>query len=208
MPDSIQKGLLIGTRFDIVAKVPPRTTTAEANAMLKNLLIERFGLVYHMEKKDFDGYKLTVANGGPKLKPAAPPDGPQWIRPSGTRQPLDDQGFPAFQPGYPNISGGLIVRGVVHMAGRMVTTQDLLVMLGGQLGGARLEDETGLTDKYDLKLEFASQRPRGLPADAAPDPAPDIFSALEQQLGLRLEKIKVPADVVVIDHLNQQPTDN
>ncbi len=107
--------------------------------------------------------------------------------------------------------------GVVHLAARTVTTEDLLLKLQFWLGvDSRLEDKTGLTEKYDLKLEFAEQLPRGSaaevanggPTDAISDPAPDLFVALEKQLGLKLEKIRVPVDVVVIDRLNQQPTDN
>jgi uncharacterized protein (TIGR03435 family) len=184
--------------------------------MLKNLLVERFGLVYHSEKRDFDGYRLTVAKGGPKLKPAAPTDGPQRILPLGTRQPLDEEGFPIFQPGYPNLVGAGR-DGVIHFAGRMVTTEDLLIDLGFQLGVGilEIEDKTGLTGKYDLKLEYFDPRGRGTaaaadgaPIDSIGEPAPDVFEALEKQLGLKLAKIKVPIDVVVIDHLNQQPTDN
>jgi uncharacterized protein (TIGR03435 family) len=219
-PDSIQDWLVktrfLGTKYDIVATVPPGATKEDANEMLKNLLVDRFGLVYRMETRDFDGYRLTVAKGGPKLKPAAPADGPQRVLPLGTRQPLDDRGFPIFQPGYPNILAGMH-DAVAHLAGRMATTEDLLLTLQFWLGvDSRLEDKTGLTEKYDLKLEFADQRPggpaaavaNGAPIDAIGDPAPDLFVALEKQLGLKLEKIKVPIDVVVIDRLNQQPTDN
>jgi uncharacterized protein (TIGR03435 family) len=219
-PDSIQEWLVknsfIGTKYDIVATVPPGATKEDAKEMLKNLLADRFGFVYHMQTRDLDGYRLTVAKGGPKLKMAASADGPQRVLPRGTRQPFDDQGFPIFQPGYPNILSGMHDR-VVHLAGRMVTTEDLLLTLQFWLGASVLgiEDKTGLTGKYDLKLEFADQRPQrlgpaanGAPADAAGDPAPDLFEALEKQLGLKLEKIKVPIDVVVIERLNQQPTDN
>jgi uncharacterized protein (TIGR03435 family) len=204
-----------GTKYDIVAKVPPGATKEETNEMLKNLLIERFGLVYHMEKREFAGYRVTVAKGVPQLSPAAAADGPLRTRPPGTCQPIDERGFPIFQPGYPNLSGGAVVRGVVHIAGRMVTTDDLAALLQGQLQVARVENATGLSDKFDFKLEYADQRFPGLvagangaPAAAASDPAPDLFTALEKQLGLRLEKVTVPADAVVIERLNQQPTDN
>jgi uncharacterized protein (TIGR03435 family) len=214
-PDSIEKWLrantLTGAHYDIVAKVPSGTTKAETNEMLKNLLIDRFGLSYHMEKRELDGYRMTIAKGGPKLKPAAPADGPQWIRPYGMRQPSDDEGFPTLQPGYPSITY-LSQGGVVRLAGRMVTTEDLLQTLRIQLGGpSRLLDQTGLTDKYDLRLEFANRvgpGTGGAPADAASEPAADLFTALEKQLGLKLEPVKVTIDAVVIDHLNEQPSDN
>ena len=217
-PASIQEWLAKSNplRYDIAATVPPGATREGGREMLKNLLIERFGLAYHMQKRDFDGYRLTVAKGRPKLTPAAPADGPLRVLPPGTRQPLDDQGLPIFQPGYPNL-GGVGQLGVTHFAARMATTEDLLIMLGGQLGVniLQLEDKTGLTEKYDFKFEYANPRMRGpaaptddSPLDAIADPAPDLFTALEKQLGLKLEKIKVSTDVVVIDHFNEEPLDN
>jgi uncharacterized protein (TIGR03435 family) len=213
-PDLIQEWLdKRSPRYDIEATVPSGATRKDAEEMLKNLLIERFGLAYHTQKRDFDGYRLTVAKGGPKLQPAAPPDGPQRVLPLGTRQPLDDQGFPIYQPGYPQLGGGGRL-GVVHFAARTATPEDLLIMLGGQLGVnvMQLEEKTGLTGKYDFKFEYAERRHSGPAATAGDtpigDPAPDLFTALEKQLGLKLEKIKIPTDVVVIERLNQQPTDN
>jgi uncharacterized protein (TIGR03435 family) len=103
-------------------------------------------------------------------------------------------------------------------------------MLGIDLGTNHLVDKTGLTDKYDFKLEYSTA---GLPGRAVPervtaaraavdaaagvaptpidnanDPAPDLFAALEKQLGLKLEKSKAPLDVVVIDHIEKTPTEN
>ncbi len=57
-------------RFDIVATMPPGTTKSQSNEMLKNLLMDRFKLTYHLQKKEFDVYKVTIAAGGSKLKPA------------------------------------------------------------------------------------------------------------------------------------------
>jgi uncharacterized protein (TIGR03435 family) len=94
-PDSIQEWLFKG-RFDIDAKVPPGATKEGANEMLKNLLVERFGLVFHIEKPDFDGYRLTVAKGGPKLKPPASADGPQGAHVPRTLDPVDEQGSQSF----------------------------------------------------------------------------------------------------------------
>ena len=216
-PDLIRKWLDEESppRYDIETTVPSGATRKDAEEMLKNLLIHRFGLAYHMQERDLDGYRLTVAKGGLKLKPAAPPDGPQKVLPLGTRQPLDEQGFPIYQPGYPKL-GGAIRLGVNHFAARSATAEDLLIMLGGELGAnlLQLEDRTGLAGKYDFKLEYADPRRSGPSAtagdaiDSIGDPAPDLFTALERQLGLKLEKITMPTDVVVIEHLNQQPREN
>ena len=98
---------------------------------------------------------------------------------------------------------------------RMATTQMLLNALRFNLSPSRTADQTGLTGKNDFKLEFSQPgipgvggRPFVPSPDAVVDPAPDLFNALEKQLGLKLEKGKTPLDVIVIDHLDKQPGEN
>jgi uncharacterized protein (TIGR03435 family) len=99
-------------------------------------------------------------------------------------------------------------------------------MLTGQLAAAfgtvtgtnryamgHLVDHTGLTGKYDFTLEFAGRLgPGGIDSapsvDAGADPAPDIFEALEKQLGLKLTKSTSSEDTLVIDHIEKVPTEN
>lgn len=79
----------------------------------------------------------------------------------------------------------------------------------GRLGCHDISDKTGLTGKYDFRLEYASGPVQ--PADQvgiASEPAPDLVTAVEQQLGLKLVKSTVQLDTVVIDHLDRQPSDN
>ena len=199
-------------RFDITANVPAGATKDQANEMLLNVLIERFHLKYHREKKDVDMWALVVAKGGPKLKdaelphgppPEAPPPGPARMA------PLDRDGFPQLPAGHRNMMGRSN-NGVMRLSFRMSAPQSLLDLLQVTLGG-RAMDKTGLTGAYDFTLEFAQsglagRGPTG--ADAASDPAPDLFNALEKQLGLKLEKSKVPLDVIVIDHMDKEPTEN
>jgi len=102
--------------------------------------------------------------------------------------------------------------------------------LAGELGRilkSKVIDETGLKAKYEFMLTFAGGFGRGAPVYAvmpsedssvggaasstvpfATDPLPDIFGALQSQLGLRLEKKKVPAQVMVIDHVEKNPAGN
>lgn len=192
-------------RYDIVAKVPPGATKEQATVMMQNLLKERFKLSFHIEKKDFDVYQLTVAKGGPKLKDAAKADGPPPPPNAPGPPPLDKEGFrmlPAGRTDMVGVGGG---DGHMRMTARMMTTTELLSRLGAQLSANRsshVVDKTGLTGKYDFRLEYSMA---GLPAFAgqpqAPldSPAPDLPSALEKQLGLKLEKTKAPLDVLVID---------
>lgn len=191
-----------GDRFDIVANVPASATKEQVNEMMQSLLMERFHLIFHREKKDFDSYELIVAKGGPKLKEAALADGlPQAASKLGTPAPaptLDQDGFAQLPPGVTNAAGNSN-GGIQRMTYRMMDTEGLLRTLIFPLRTSHLVDKTGLTGKYDFKLEYASN------ADGA---APDLFTALEKQIGLKLEKSTTKLDVIVIDHLDRRPTEN
>jgi uncharacterized protein (TIGR03435 family) len=207
-------------RFDISAIVPAGVTKEQANEMLLNLLKGRFHLEYHSEKKNFDLYALVVAKSGPKLKNAAPADRPLPEAPQSTiatPAPLDRDGFPQLPAGRPGFQGRT-QNGVTRWTFRMETLKQLLNTLQFQLSPSRTADKTGLTGPYDFTLEFSNE---GLPGPmgrglAAPstgeagqsDTAPDLFTALEKQLGLKLEKSKTQLDVIVIDHLDKQPIEN
>jgi uncharacterized protein (TIGR03435 family) len=198
----------LGTdRFDIVAKIPPGATKEQVKGMVVNLLKERFHFEYHLEKKDFDAYDLVVAKGGPKLKEAAPADGTLPPAPvPGAPAPtpvLDQDGFPQLPAGR-TAAQGVSRDGVTRQTFRMASPKQLVGMLGLRVG--RISDKTGLTGPYDFKLEFSTGR---LSTNGdAPDPAPDVFTAVEKQLGLRLEKTTVPLDVLTIDHLDRHPAEN
>ena len=200
-------------RFDISTIVPAGATKEQTNEMLLNLLKERFHLTYHSEKKDFDLYALVVAKGGPKLKDAAPADGtlPDLPQP-GSRAvaaPLDRDGFPQLPAGRPGMQGRG-ANGITRETYRMATPEMLLSSLQFQLRPSRTVDKTGLTGKYDFTLEFASVGLPGMGRGEADqlDTAPDLFTAIEKQLGLKLEKSKTQLDVMVIDHMDKQPTEN
>ena len=208
-------------RFDISANVPPGATKEQANEMLLNLLKERFHLTYHSEKKGFDAYSLVVAKGGPKLKETAPADGPLPDAPQpgtfATAASLDREGFPQLPAGRSDIQGRG-ENGVMRQAFRMATLQQLANNLQFTLKGSRIVDKTGLTGPYDFHLEYSNAGLRGplgrilaapSPGDAdQPAAAPDLFTALEKQLGLKLEKSKTQLDVIVIDHMDKTPTEN
>ena len=202
-------------KFDIVANVPAGTTKEQVNEMMQNLLQERFHLAFHREQKDFDVYQLVVAKGGPKLRDAAPADGPLPPTPQpGTRAPqpvLDQDGFPVLPAGRTNAQG--VTRdGITRLTFRMSSPAQLRGMLALSLGGGRMVDKTGLTGQYDFKLEYSRTGLRGPAAtdtaDSASEPGPDLFTALEKQLGLKLEKSTTKLDVIMIDHLDRKPTEN
>jgi uncharacterized protein (TIGR03435 family) len=197
--------------FDLRANVPAGATKEQFQEMMQNLLKERFHLAFHRAQKELVSCDLVVAKGGPKLKEAAPPDSALRPRPHGAPAVLDRDGFPELPPGY---TDGLTVpsNGVMRMTYRMGSIEVVRATLVffGRLGCTSFTDKTGLTGKYDFRLEYAAGAAVRPPdqVGAVSDPAPDLVTAVEQQLGVKLAKSNVKMDTIVIDHLDRQPTEN
>lgn len=176
----------------------------QRRSMMRQVLEERFGLKVHHEMRDLPVYALVVAKGGPKLKEYKPdPDHP-------------------MMPGSP---GRLMFNGR-RLEGGGANMQFLAVVLA-RPAGRKVIDKTGLTGRYDFTLTWGGDEgeggmraapegppppggapaPGGGPVTADPAAGESIFTALEEQLGLKLEPIKTPVDVVVIDHL-EKPAEN
>jgi uncharacterized protein (TIGR03435 family) len=183
--------------FDIEAKVAladvptlGKMTFEQRRTMFQSILADRFKLVVHHETRELPLYVLSVAKRGSKLKPSAP----------------DDPAAPT-----PRRRGMMINNGKVMANDAQLST--LVTVLSRTLGRTII-DRTGLTGNYDFTLEYAPeeggpQQPGagagaggGLPASPA-DSAPSIFTALQEQLGLKLESTKGPVDVIVIDHIEK-----
>ncbi len=230
-------------RFDVNATMPPDTTREQFRVMLQNLLAERFKLTVHRETKDLPVYSLAVARNGPKMKesgPASPAsEGAGQSPPPPLPAPprVGSDGFPVF----PLPAGGrgglflMMMPGRARLVGRQQTMMDLANRLTAQLNRT-VNDETGLTAKYDFTLTFSTEGmsppgPAGQGAGgmmvAAPPPLPpgaggggapanlpeadilpNIFTALKEQLGLTLEPKKGPVKLIVIDHIEKTPTGN
>jgi uncharacterized protein (TIGR03435 family) len=207
-------------RFDIVAKVPAGATRDDFKVMLQNLLAERFDLVVHHETRDLPGYEMTVAKGGLKIKESAEAASATG-EPSRLKMEKDRDGLPQLAPG----SNTMAVFGVPNGGSRYSARQQPLSALVGLLAsplGKPVVDKTGLTGKYDFNLTFARDERTSAnvvgnpgPSTAATNPAeavnngpPDLFTAMQEQLGLRLEQKKIPTDVVVVDSAEKTPKEN
>jgi uncharacterized protein (TIGR03435 family) len=94
-------------RYDIIATMPPGTTKVQAHEMLRNLLIDRFKLTYHLEKKDFNGYAATAAKGGVKLKPSEAVKESE-ARPLAATFPLGPDAFAVLPAGQPAIVATIV----------------------------------------------------------------------------------------------------
>ncbi len=191
-------------RFDITAKAPDGTANGfePLRPMLQSLLADRFKLVLHRETKELPVYELVAARGG--LKVTAPKDGSCAIPDPKNPRPRED--FPFCD----NIRKG---RGLIDAYG--ITMPRLLPPLSDVLGRV-VVDKTGFTGIFDGRLEFAPDETvadatagnrAAQPAQAADSAKPSIFTALQEQLGLKVESAKGPVDVLVVDHV-ERPTAN
>jgi uncharacterized protein (TIGR03435 family) len=178
-------------RFDIQAKFDvskyPNITREQRQAMLQQLLADRFKLVVHHETREFPLYALVVAKNGPKIQESKPED----IRRSG----LDGRAMCTLLRSRP---GFLAFRGC-YLQG-LVTSLTFVPDIG-----RTVVDKTGLTGIYTFELKWTPVNPS---ASASLDSsAPSIFTALQEQLGFKLESVKGPLDTVVIDHV-EMPSEN
>lgn len=210
-------------RFDIVAKAsadipfgPPPAPGGPPTAqqlLLRALLADRFGLKVHHETREMAIYALVTARGdkkpGPKLTQStadcAALMAAMRARGGPPGPPRAGQPLPCgFMMGPGNISGGAF------------PIAQLAAALSGRMGRPVI-DRTGLTGLWDLSLTFTPDQmpqlpPGGLPPNAPPMPAidpngPSLQTALEEQLGLKLESTKGPVDVVIIDTVSQPTPD-
>lgn len=184
-------GWISAERFDISAKaegLPERVPPEQLRPLLQSLLVERFGLKTHDETKEMPVYALTVAKGGPKLTASNPEtQGPQMRMAPNL---LDGKKIPMT----------MFAQQIAQRVGRSVI------------------DKTELKDSYDIKLEWTPDPGQGggpgggIPpsADAltgAGGSGPSIFTALQEQLGLKLESSKGPVQILVIDNV-AKPSEN
>jgi uncharacterized protein (TIGR03435 family) len=151
--------------------------------MLQALLAERFKLKIHRETRDATAYTLVATKKGPKLE-AAPKDDPSVKR-----------GFPELR----------LSRSSVRIIPAKATMKEFAEWLSVKLA-APVSDETGLDGSYKFSLEYAipDARPE---EDPGAIQAPSLFTAVQEQLGLKLESRQGTMDVLVIDHI-ERPTEN
>jgi uncharacterized protein (TIGR03435 family) len=196
-------------RFDVDAKVeeslaqqlqklPFNQRLAQVMLMLQSALEDRFQLKLSHESRDLSVYALVVAKGGPKLRPTT---------------------LPPIDPDHP--SDPEMRRPKVPELGQFIATgapiASILGTVSRELGGPIVLDQTGLKGEYDFTLKWTpgaalptSAASANQDSDSAPLPDPSgtsIFTALQEQLGLKLETKKAPVDVLVITHV-ERPSGN
>jgi uncharacterized protein (TIGR03435 family) len=191
--------------YDVVATVPkeaaqkwgipPKSNFEEQRAMLRNLLIDRFKLAYHYEKKEVQGYSLAADKSGikPKIDPNSKPIGApkDYVPPAG----LVSWRWHAPVENWLDVTRASMGQFAEGLSSRVFQ-------------GIPVTDDTGLKDVYSFNLHYQSFNYSPSPATPeATEPLPTIFQALGRQ-GLKLAPKKVMADFFVIDHVEKSPTGN
>ena len=184
---------LDGPELEAWNKLPKNQQKEQLRLMMRALLADRFKLTLRQEKRELPVYALIVAKDGPKLQVSKGPP-PGLNDGSDPAKPFDDT-----KPYVTRWGGG--DHGWIK--GRDGKIDDLVwqIWMQRELAGRKVLDRTGLTGRYDIDLKWASvDDPRN------PD-GPSLFTAIQEQLGLKLDPVKAPVDVLVIDHI-ERPSEN
>jgi uncharacterized protein (TIGR03435 family) len=178
--------------FDIEAKpdAEGRPNLKQMGIMVQKLLAERFMLKFHHDQRELSVYVISVASGGPKMTKS-------------TTGPTDPQGFQ--------------FRGLGDLIVRNMTMKDFASWMQSGVMDRPVVDQTGLTDRYDFTLkwtpddsQFAQFRGAGVsvpPPTDDPKAPPSLYTAITEQIGLKMGPAKAPDDVIVIDHV-ERPSAN
>jgi uncharacterized protein (TIGR03435 family) len=199
-------------RFDIAATMDPSLTVSSDRAprqrrLVRTLLADRFTLVVHEERREMPVYSLVLARPdrklGERLRPfegeckeigAEPPPTAPWLAPTAD---------PGKGP-----RPCMLFTGMGRLSAHGIALSDLAMTLARLPAvSRRVVDRTGLTGQFDFDMEwtpmvFGPAAP-GVPNDRPPDAGPNLFTALQEQLGLRMESAEEAVPVLVIDGVNQ-----
>jgi uncharacterized protein (TIGR03435 family) len=191
-------------RYDVIARGKPGATAAERQQMWRKLLADRMKLAAHYETREQASYDLVIARADKRLGPG--------IKPS----PLDCSSGPSTAP-IPAPTGGADFReatlnrcGAFFVVGDSMTSRGVtvanLTRMVTPAAGRPIVDKTGLDGYFEIALRF-QRMPSPAAGEPAPDAAPSVFTALQEQLGLRLDPSKTQGQILVIDAI-ERPTEN
>lgn len=177
--------------YDIVAKVPPGTPKTRIPLLLKALLADRFGLIIRHETKEAPVYAMVPGKGGPKLKTSPEISG---LDDSGAPKELSSAPIKIFARGAK--LGICCGRAELHR----VTMAMFAELLAAQTDRPVI-DRTGISGTFEISLHWA---PEDSPETSS---EPSIYTALQEQLGIKLEPLRAPLDFLTIDRI-EKPSEN
>jgi len=188
--------------YDVIAKREGKFQPAEQPLMIQSLLKNRFQLAIHRETKELPVYALVLArkDGKPGPRLTASKEG-SCTPPDPTKPP----------PEPPTQWCGWITSGRGELTATSIHVSDLAEALS-RLLRRPVVDKTGLTSRFDIKLEWTPDDTLQPTPDGGSPPAsdmvgPSIFTAFQEQLGLRIESQKGPVDILVVDRA-ERPSEN
>jgi uncharacterized protein (TIGR03435 family) len=172
---------LNNTLFDISAKAATPATDPEMRLMMQTLLAERFKLTVHRDQRDMSALVMTLGKNGHKLVENETP------------------GSPSFSTGKMSLTGnGATIKQMTDFISRELKIS--------------IVDRTGLTGHYNYHLDIASFVTEEMMRNSnggVPIEGPGIVAkAMQEQLGFKVDSAKVPMEVIVIDHMEKEPTEN
>ena len=186
--------------------LPLQQQRAQQALMIRSVLLDRFKLQVTRSAEQGNVFALVVAKGGPKLKDVPPPDpqGATEMAPGG-RVPGQ---LGTLAPGQAGIM--LKGNGLAMLSSNAVPIATLVNQLS-MLLGRQVVDQTGLKGTYQYTLQFSPQGLGGVPADrvdaGTDNNSTSVFTALQEQLGLKLQSTKGSVDTITIDHI-EEPSAN
>ncbi len=174
-------------KFDIVGKqdTPGQATEQQTRGMMQKLLVSRFGLKFHQDKRELNAYVLSVAKGGPKLEKSE---------------------------GDPNTPSAFFFRQLGNLTFRNITMEGFSKWMQTVLDRP-VVNHTDLAGRFDGKLKWNPDESQfaifGVKVvhSEEPDAPPDLYKAIQEQIGLKLDAAKPNVDVMVIDHV-EKPSEN
>jgi uncharacterized protein (TIGR03435 family) len=173
-------------KYDVdgVPDIPGEPNLEQMRMLIADALVQRFGLKFHTEQREMSAYTLSVAKGGPKLTVTS-----------------DREGTP----------GNFLFGGLGKLRVSNSTMKNFCHGMQEAVMDKPVVDQTGLTGRYDFTLNwqpdqsqfssFGAHIPPPDPND--PNPLPSLYTALQEQLGLKMESTKANVDVMVIDHIDK-----
>ncbi len=179
-------------RFDILAKGPSTARRSEVYEMLQTLLADRFGLAIRRETREMSLYAITVDKGGPKMPMAGDEDCGEQLR--------------------DHPCGGFNMQNRSHLYGERVGIKQLADMLAFVMGRV-VTDNTGLKGNYNIKLDWTPDDFQGRGAERPDVPpgsleGPNVFAAMREQLGLKLESRKGPVEMLIVERAEKPSGDD
>jgi uncharacterized protein (TIGR03435 family) len=213
---------MASTRFDVVAKLPAGAPRSKIPEMLRSLLAERFHAAVHRETKEVPMYALVVGKNGIKMKDAEMKEAevdPNAPAPeSAAANNAASNGASALDcgpSGETAVAAGWMINKRGRIEGHAMNMASLVNLLASLLGRP-VVDQTGLKGAYDFDLDYSPDDGQRPPAEvqapstpAASDPdGPSLLTAVQSQLGLKLDSKKGAVEMIVVDHVEKTPAEN